>query len=156
MAKKRVSPKRTKPSGSLRCPDCGFKAAHAMGLGRHRSARHGVASKRSKMQRTGTGWLTRQEAARRARVHYNTIRTWERSGLVRSRKVGREVMIDAKSLARASGAGATAGSAADVAEVLTELERFYAELSAGLKRLLDAADASRAALSKNGKSKKRR
>lgn len=32
--------------GALRCPECGFQAAHAMGLGRHRTAIHGALSKR--------------------------------------------------------------------------------------------------------------
>lgn len=36
---------------SLRCPECGFKAAHAMGLGRHRSAQHGVISQRELARR---------------------------------------------------------------------------------------------------------
>jgi len=43
--------KRTATRSKLVCPECGFKAAHAMGLGRHRSARHGVVSKRQQMRR---------------------------------------------------------------------------------------------------------
>jgi hypothetical protein len=50
MATKTKTPSRGKtrrPSNKeLTCPECGFKAAHPMGLGRHRSSRHGVASKR--------------------------------------------------------------------------------------------------------------
>lgn len=129
---------------ALTCPDCGFKAAHAMGLGRHRSSRHGVVSKRQMMQKTRGEWLTREQAAKRANVHYNTIRQWERSGLVRSRKQGRTVLIDGRSLARA--AGGSAG--VDAAAALERLETFYAELTAGLKRLISAADASREALTK--------
>jgi predicted RNA-binding Zn-ribbon protein involved in translation (DUF1610 family) len=34
------------------CPTCGFRAAHAMGLGRHRSARHGVLSQRQRTLRS--------------------------------------------------------------------------------------------------------
>ena len=126
------------------CPDCGFVAAHAMGLGRHRSARHGVMSKRQSMQRDTGAWLTRQQAAKRAKVHYNTIRQWERSGLVRSRRQGRAVLIDAQTLSRATGAPA----GVDARAGLDDLERVYVELRAGLKRMLDAADASLAALAK--------
>ncbi len=35
---------------SFVCPECGFRAAHAMGLGRHRSSRHGVTSKRQERE----------------------------------------------------------------------------------------------------------
>src|SRR2546423_864337 len=38
-------------SRKLVCPECGFKAAHPMGLGRHRSSRHGVPSKRELYER---------------------------------------------------------------------------------------------------------
>ena len=37
-------------SSSLTCPECGFKAAHAMGLGRHRTTKHGVRSKRQERE----------------------------------------------------------------------------------------------------------
>jgi hypothetical protein len=37
----------------LTCPECGFKAAHPMGLGRHRSAKHGAVSQRELRRRTG-------------------------------------------------------------------------------------------------------
>lgn len=43
--------KRRSRARSLRCDDCGFRAAHPMGLGRHRSARHGITSKRALMAR---------------------------------------------------------------------------------------------------------
>jgi hypothetical protein len=39
-------------SKGLICPECGFKAAHPMGLGRHRSSRHNVASKRELQRRS--------------------------------------------------------------------------------------------------------
>jgi uncharacterized C2H2 Zn-finger protein len=39
--------------GLFVCPRCGFEAAHAAGLGRHRSAIHGVVSKRQRA-RSGT------------------------------------------------------------------------------------------------------
>ena len=54
MAAKKKSTGRTRRSSSkaLICPECGFKAAHAMGLGRHRSSRHGVQSKREIMRRS--------------------------------------------------------------------------------------------------------
>jgi hypothetical protein len=38
--------KTARRSGRFVCPECGFRAAHAMGLGRHRTARHGVPSRR--------------------------------------------------------------------------------------------------------------
>jgi hypothetical protein len=48
MVTKTSAPKRQRKrrSGKLICQECGFKAAHPMGLGRHRSSRHGVASQR--------------------------------------------------------------------------------------------------------------
>jgi hypothetical protein len=49
-----MSPTKSKNSGNRSstfvCPECGFKAAHAMGLGRHRSSRHGVRSKRQERE----------------------------------------------------------------------------------------------------------
>ncbi|MEX2554607.1 MAG: hypothetical protein WEB06_03125 [Actinomycetota bacterium] len=42
---KKKSPTKRRPSKFV-CPECGFKAAHAMGLGRHRTSRHGVPSQR--------------------------------------------------------------------------------------------------------------
>jgi hypothetical protein len=39
---------------SLTCPECGFKAAHPMGLGRHRTARHGAVSQRELRRRSGS------------------------------------------------------------------------------------------------------
>lgn len=55
MAKKQATKKerKKKSAASQRssryvCPQCGFRAAHAAGLGRHRSAIHGVVSKRQR------------------------------------------------------------------------------------------------------------
>src|SRR5438094_6249730 len=75
---------RTKSQRGFPCPDCDFVAKHAMGLGRHRSTRHGAISKRSERRRpvVADGWLSRQEAATMAGVHYNTIRQWEQQGLL--------------------------------------------------------------------------
>jgi hypothetical protein len=51
--------KATQKSGTKRraltCSDCGFTAAHAMGLGRHRTARHGVLSQRELRERESLG-----------------------------------------------------------------------------------------------------
>lgn len=107
--------------GSFQCPDCEFVAKHAMGLGRHRSARHGAVSARRQRQAesggtpkrrgrppkaataaTGTsaraaspaGWLTRREAAETGGVHYNTVRLWERANLFDTRQQGRDVLIE--------------------------------------------------------------
>jgi uncharacterized protein YceH (UPF0502 family) len=46
------------------CSDCGFKAAHAMGLGRHRTAIHGVPSQREQAERKSK----RSDGARVARL----------------------------------------------------------------------------------------
>lgn len=62
------------PSSRLRCPECGFKAAHPMGLGRHRSSKHGILSSRERQRRAlrhsnGLGVAaTRQITALRHRV----------------------------------------------------------------------------------------
>jgi hypothetical protein len=48
-AKKRnVAKKRPAGRGGFVCPECGFRAKHAMGLGRHRMAIHGVPSQRDR------------------------------------------------------------------------------------------------------------
>ncbi|MFN2613270.1 MAG: hypothetical protein ABR552_00435 [Actinomycetota bacterium] len=146
--KRSAGRKKSTRSRRFICPECGFVAAHAMGLGRHRSARHGAVSKRQQMNRSSGGWLTREQAAERAGVHYNTIRLWERSGQVRARKQGRSVMIDVRSLSRARG---SAESSVDVAAAMRELEGFFTELRTGLKRMMDAAEVSRAAVAKRRK-----
>lgn len=46
-------PKSLKRTTKFTCPECGFRAAHAMGLGRHRTARHGVPSQRELKGKTG-------------------------------------------------------------------------------------------------------
>lgn len=92
---------KTKPAPQRKgipCPDCDFVAAHIMGLGRHRTVRHGAISKKMargntpKLKRVasapastagGGDWLSRQAAAESAGVHYNTIRQWEQSGVIR-------------------------------------------------------------------------
>ena len=54
--KKATSKTATRRTSRFVCPDCGFKAAHAMGLGRHRTSQHGVPSKRDLAgKRTGGG-----------------------------------------------------------------------------------------------------
>jgi hypothetical protein len=56
--------KRTR-SSKLRCPECGFRAAHPMGLGRHRTAIHGVPSQRELRRRASSdGRASRSEVAR--------------------------------------------------------------------------------------------
>lgn len=106
--------------GTYVCPECGFVAKHAMGLGRHRSTRHGVQSARAQRlasagdapKRRGrppksarpttpagvapppAGWLTRRQAAEVGGVHYNTVRIWERQKLFDSQQRGRDVLID--------------------------------------------------------------
>lgn len=105
LASRAAKRKAGKLGGALTCPECGFEAAHAMGLGRHRSSRHGVVSQAAALRETagsGTssdrrpaspeGWLTRREAALAGGVHYNTVRLWERAGFLRTKTVGRTTL----------------------------------------------------------------
>lgn len=125
------------------CPDCGFVAKHAMGLGRHRSARHGVVSQRKAKQTARAGWLTREQAAAYAKVHYNTIRGWERTGLlVATKRPGvRGTLVSTADLDKllaeraAPGRAVVAGAGADAAAVRA-LEQKFDDLVAGLERLI--------------------
>jgi uncharacterized C2H2 Zn-finger protein len=126
----------------LRCPDCDFVARHAMGLGRHRSSRHGVLSQRQRRREASGGWLTRREAARRAGVHYNTIRHWEKTGRLRRSKAGGQkgAMVSADDLARLrAGDGRTAGGNAGDDARIQALERRFNDLLDGLERLVAGA-----------------
>lgn len=128
-------------SKGLRCPDCDFVARHAMGLGRHRSARHGVTSQRQQRRQASGGWLTRREAARRAGVHYNTIRHWEKSGRLRRGRGGAKgALVSASDLdTLRRGAGAAAGASGADGVRLDSLERRFNELLDGLQSLVVAA-----------------
>jgi uncharacterized C2H2 Zn-finger protein len=127
----------------LRCPDCDFVARHAMGLGRHRSARHGVVSQRQRRRDTSGGWVTRREAARRAGVHYNTIRHWEKTGRLRRRTSGgRGAMVNASDLDGLRGGGRRSGGSFDP-ERIVSLERRFNDLLDGLERLVSRARAKR-------------
>ena len=131
---RRASASRSK----LACPDCDFVAKHAMGLGRHRSARHGVVSQRQARRDAEGGWITRREAARRAGVHYNTIRHWEQTGRLRTARRGtpKTAMVNASDLASArSRSGAVEHSAARI----QALEDRFNELIAGLEDLVSSA-----------------
>jgi len=76
-SKRRVTRRSTK----FRCPECGFRAAHAMGLGRHRTAKHGVASQRMiRQQRIGkdgqvsrTDFVTLQQRVRTLERRYDRL-----------------------------------------------------------------------------------
>lgn len=151
-AAKRSKPARASKDAALTCPDCGFVAAHPMGLGRHRSTRHGAVSKRAQRQRSAgrapaatPGWISRQEAAQRAGVHYNTVRQWEQAGLLKTtRKTGvRGSLISIEDLQRVLGERATvAGAAVSVggggadAAALAALERKVDALLSGLEQML--------------------
>jgi MerR HTH family regulatory protein len=126
---------------ALRCPDCDFVAAHAMGLGRHRSARHGVVSQRQRRRETSGGWLTRKEAARRAGVHYNTIRHWENTGRLRraKRRGSKGTMVNATDLEQISGRGRTSSGGGGDVQRIQALERRFNDLIRGLERLVSAA-----------------
>lgn len=152
MAAKKKSGKRF----DLRCPDCDFVAAHPMGLGRHRSTRHGTISQRQSRvvdgAPGGTGaWITRQQAADRAGVHYNTVRQWERTGVLRrgSRPGARETLVSAADVAKlgATRGGRTAGVGlgAEDAIRLAALESAQRDLADGLERLAAALRAGIAA-----------
>ena len=144
---RRAAKKKRAPSGKaskrLKCPDCDFVAAHPMGLGRHRSARHGVVSARQRRRETSGGWVTRREAARRAGVHYNTIRHWERTGrLRRSKRAGSQgAMVSAIDLERLSAGGRAAASSGGGADLqrIQALERRFNDLLHGLERLVVSA-----------------
>lgn len=92
-----------------------------MGLGRHRTARHGALSARAQREassavsprrdrppkgaaaqlpaRAGVareapaGWVTRRQAAELGGVHYNTVLKWEREKLFPTKQRGRTVLI---------------------------------------------------------------
>jgi uncharacterized C2H2 Zn-finger protein len=137
---------RTRPGKSavkgLRCPDCDFVARHAMGLGRHRSARHGVTSQRQQRRQATGGWLTRREAARRAGVHYNTIRHWEKTGRLRRGKGsgGRGALVSATDLETLRrGGGASEPAPAVDGQRIEALERRFNDLLDGLESLVAAA-----------------
>jgi len=129
-------------------------AAHPMGLGRHRSTRHGMISKRQARASSSAGgatgaWITRQQAADRAGVHYNTVRQWERTGVLRrgSQPGARETLVSAADVDRLAAtrggkAAAGSGSSGDDASRLAALERSHRELADGLERLAGALRAS--------------
>ncbi len=110
-----------------------------MGLGRHRSSRHGVLSQRQRRREASGGWVTRREAARRAGVHYNTIRHWEKTGRLRRSKAGgaKGAMVSAVDLERLRTGGGRSidGGGVDV-ERLQALERRFNDLLDGLERLV--------------------
>lgn len=127
--------------GGFPCPDCDFVAKHAMGLGRHRSTRHGVVSQRQRRMRSSGAWLTREQAADRAGVHYNTIRGWEQGGLLRTTKRAgvRGTLVNATDLGRVlaerGSSAAMEGSGADAA-ALAALEQRFTQLIEGLEQLI--------------------
>jgi hypothetical protein len=136
----------TPTPGGLQCPDCDFVARHPMGLGRHRSTKHGVISQRQARREAAGGWLTRREAARRANVHYNTIRHWERTGRVRTmRQPGRGTLVSAFDLQQilTGGRARPSGSPAVDVERIQALEKRFNALLRGLERLASSARAER-------------
>jgi hypothetical protein len=111
-----------------------------MGLGRHRAAKHGVVSQRQSRLGSRGEWVTRQEAARKAGVHYNTIRHWEQSGLLRIQRGASGSTVSSTDLDRVvSGRGLGGGDAA-----VATLERRFAELIDGLERLIAGVKATTA------------
>lgn len=146
-----IPPSARRVRGGLKCPECDFVARHAMGLGRHRSARHGVTSRRSAIRGTSGRWLTRLQAAERANVHYNTIRQWEHAGLVKTTKRPgvRGLLLSADDLERflverGGYQAAPSSEASDAA--IRALQQRYDRLIGDLERLLDAAKSARPTL----------
>ncbi|HEX9775996.1 MAG TPA: hypothetical protein VGB83_10515 [Actinomycetota bacterium] len=145
-----MPPKKSKKApgaAKFRCPECGFVAKHAMGLGRHRSARHGVVSARQKRLRSAgarpralQGWVTREQAAAKAGVHYNTVRQWEQAGNIRTRKqVGSRTLLLSladldRVLAQRSGLAGLAAASSDASVAV--VERKVDALIAGLEQLV--------------------
>jgi hypothetical protein len=126
-----------------------------MGLGRHRSTRHGVVSQRQARRQSAGGWLTRREAARRAGVHYNTIRHWEGSGrLRRSRRRGASgTLVNGADLDQLmSGAGRTSSTGDGDGARIQSLERRFNDLLDGLERLVSSARSSGARRGRAAKS----
>ena len=86
------------------------------------------------MQVTQGEWLSRQEAAKRAGVHYNTIRKWAEEGLLETKKIpGQgpyEVQIEVGSLDRVIASRHTARQLpdSDTRERLAALESENREL----------------------------
>ncbi|GAC1413364.1 MAG: hypothetical protein NVSMB57_08910 [Actinomycetota bacterium] len=151
-AKKRAAAKRTsgatrRVAGGLPCSECGFVAKHAMGLGRHRASKHGAEPKRAtaapKAAPPGGAWMSREQAAEHVGVHYNTVRHWERRGLVRTMKRAgiRGIFVHGEDIER-SAAGATLRGPIGRTVSIEELERRYAELVANLEKLLAATKRS--------------
>lgn len=151
---KRASGATRKRPGGFKCDRCDFVAKHAMGLGRHRSARHGVVPKRitaakPKATPPGSPWMTREDAADQAGVHYNTIRHWERRGFVRTmKKAGiRGIFVHGDDV-RGAATGARPTGRGGRAVSIEELERRYTELVANLERLLAATQRGQSRLTK--------
>lgn len=139
--KKKVPGGARKRKGGFPCPDCDFIAKHAMGLGRHRSTRHGVVSKRrQRMAGASVAWIPREQAATRAGVHYNTIRQWEQAGtLRRSKRQGARgalvSVVDLNRILAQRGAAPSAVPGVEAAQ-LAALEARFAHLVDGLEALL--------------------
>ena len=88
--------------------------------------------------------MTRREAARRAGVHYNTIRHGEKTGKLRRRTTGgRGAMVSASDLdGMRTGGSRSAGGALDNERIMS-LERRFNELLDGMERLVSRARAKR-------------
>lgn len=87
--------------------------------------------------------MTRREAARRAGVHYNTIRHWEKTGRLRRRTSGgRGAMVSASDLDGLRGGGRGTGAAFDPQRIVS-LERRFNDLVDGLERLVSRARAKK-------------
>ena len=151
-AKKRAVAKRAsgatrRVAGGLPCPECGFVAKHAMGLGRHRASKHGAQPRRAtaapKATPPGGAWMSREQAAEHVGVHYNTVRHWERRGLVRTMKRDgiRGIFVHGEDIGRAA-AGATLRGPIGRTVSIEELERRFADLINNLEKLLAATKRS--------------
>ncbi|MGI8407590.1 MAG: hypothetical protein ACR2L3_03680 [Actinomycetota bacterium] len=85
-------------------------------------------------------WLTRNEAAKRAGVHYNVIREWQRKGYVETRKDGpnanAEILTDLTSLDKYLSTRQTGSrfSDSDTRERMASLEAEIRELRSALTK----------------------
>lgn len=84
-------------------------------------------------------WLTRQEAAKRAGVHYNTIRTLELDGVLRRKRGGphNAMLVSAEDLARWTQRREARATALEGGPTLFSVLRVVVDLQARIADLED-------------------
>ncbi|MHB8512406.1 MAG: MerR family transcriptional regulator [Actinomycetota bacterium] len=93
-------------------------------------------------------WLTRDQAAAHVGMHYNTVRHWERKGLLRTmdRSGTRGKLLHIDDVEKAAAGAALKGPIGKTASI-DELERRYNQLIDKLEVVLAAAKRSRSRVS---------